>query len=30
LRKRADVTLAGGAPFHVAVTQDAFFPPSGK
>lgn len=27
LRKGSDVTLAGGAPFHVAVTEDAFFPP---
>jgi hypothetical protein len=27
LRKGDDVTLAAGAPFHVAVTQDAFFPP---
>lgn len=26
LRKGSDVTLAGGAPFHVAVTEDAFFP----
>jgi hypothetical protein len=27
LRKGDDVTLRAGAPFHVAVTQDAFFPP---
>lgn len=27
LRKGSDVTLASGAPFHVAVTEDAFFPP---
>jgi hypothetical protein len=26
LRKGSDVTLAGGAPFHIAVTEDAFFP----
>jgi len=30
LRKGDDVTLAGGAPFHVAVTQDAFFPPTDR
>jgi len=30
LRKGDDVTLTGGAPFHVAVTQDAFFPPPDK
>ena len=30
LRKGDDVVLAGGAPFHVAVTQDAFFPPPGN
>jgi hypothetical protein len=27
LRKGDDVTLSAGQPFHVAVTQDAFFPP---
>jgi len=27
LRKGNDVTLATGAPFHIAVTEDAFFPP---
>ena len=27
LRKGNDVTLASGAPFHIAVTEDAFFPP---
>lgn len=27
LRKGDDITLAGGAPFHIAVTQDAFLPP---
>jgi hypothetical protein len=26
LRKGDDITLAGGAPFHIAVTQDAFLP----
>jgi hypothetical protein len=26
LRKGNDVTLASGAPFHVAITEDAFFP----
>ena len=26
LRKGSDVTLAAGAPFHVAVTEDAFLP----
>lgn len=28
LRKGDDVTLAAGAPFHVAVTQDAFLAPA--
>jgi hypothetical protein len=27
LRKGSDVTLRAGAPFHVAVTEDAFFEP---
>lgn len=27
LRKGNDVTLTSGSPFHVAVTEDAFFPP---
>jgi hypothetical protein len=27
LRKGSDVTLRAGAPFHVAVTEDEFFPP---
>jgi hypothetical protein len=27
LRKGSDVTLRAGAPFHVAVTEDAFYPP---
>lgn len=27
LRKGNDVTLGSGAPFHIAVTEDAFFPP---
>ena len=27
LRKGDDVTLTAGAPFHVAVTEDAFLPP---
>jgi hypothetical protein len=27
LRKGSDVTLRAGAPFHVAVTEDGFFPP---
>lgn len=30
LRKGDDVTLSGGSPFHVAVTQDAFLPPAGN
>lgn len=30
LRKGDDVTLTGGSPFHVAVTQDAFFPQPGQ
>jgi len=30
LRKGDDITLTGGNPFHVAVTQDAFFPPPDK
>ncbi len=27
LRKGSDITLAAGAPFHVAIVQDAFLPP---
>jgi hypothetical protein len=28
LRKGSDVTLRAGAPFHIAVTEDAFFQPA--
>jgi hypothetical protein len=30
LRKGDDITLTGGSPFHVAVTQDAFLTPQSK